>query len=460
MKQFTLQLYRLGVVCLIAWLIRDLAVRQRTHGDSPIVVDEVAGFFASAVRLRPDDSARDGLFIVDREGRELGYVVRTQPQCQDIIGYAGVTDALVVLDREWKIVGIKIHSSDDTKDYVDNVVLDRRFLKKWNGMTWDGAAALDLEAAGIEGVSGATMTSMAIARSVKARLQMSRDEIIARPALRWGWRDWGMVVVLGLAAVRQFRRMGDAEERARRTRDMEERETSKTSIPAFSGVSHVFRVFRVFPVFRILRWKCLYEITVIVYVGFIAGDLVAQKFFAGWARAGVPWTTAPGLVLLTVAALLVPWTTRRPFYCHQICPHGAAQELINRVRPARWRINLPASVARGLEFLPAGLLLLVLVVAMLALPLDLAGIEPFAAYVVRSAGWATLAIAVIGLAVSFFVPQAYCRFGCPTGALLNFVRARGATDTFSRRDALALVFVAVAVAINWNYLAVISWIKG
>ena len=91
---------------------------------------------------------------------------------------------------------------------------------------------------------------------------------------------------------------------------------------------------------------------------------------------------------------------------------------------------------------------------------DLAGLEPFAAYILRSAGLATLTVAAVGLVASFFVPQAYCRFGCPTGALLNFVRARGAADRFSRRDAVALFLVGLAALLNWKYLAVILWIKG
>ena len=419
MKPLALQLYRLAVVAIVIWFVRDLAVRQRTQGDSPIVVDEVKSFFSEAATLRPDSSARDGLFIVDRAGRELGYVVRTQPQCHDIIGYAGVTDALVLLDRDWKIVGLKIHASDDTADYVENIAIDRRFLKKWNGRTWDAAADLDLKQAGIEGVSGATMTSMAIARSVKARLALAKDELVARPALRLGWRDRGMAVVLATAALMAF---GRAEWRH--------------------------------------RWKRPYQVALIVYVGFVAGDLVALKLFAGWTRAGLPWTTAPGLVLLVAAALLVPWSTRQPFYCHHICPHGAAQELISHYRPARWLLTFPPGVMRGLEFLPTALLLLTLIVAALALPLDLAGLEPFAAYVVRSAGIATLAVAIIGLIASCFVPQAYCRFGCPTGALLNFVRAHGPTDRFTRRDAAALAFVALAAALNYFYLPVVLWIKG
>ncbi len=419
LRTFLLQLYRFALVAAIAWLVRDVAVKQRSHGDAPIVVDEVKSFFPTAARLRPDDSARDGLFVLDRESRELGYVVRTQPRCEDIIGYCGVTDTLVALDANWKILGLKVRRSDDTPDHVKDVVTHRRFLKSWNDLTWDAAADLDLKKAGIEGVSGATMTSMAIARSVKARLQMSRDELAARPPLRFGWRDYGMLGVLALAALMAF---GPA------------------------SLRH--------------RWNRPYQVFLVGYVGLVSGDLVAQGLLAGWARSGIPWTTAPGLVLLVAAALLVPWLSRKPFYCHHVCPHGAAQELLGALRPARWRINLRADVARALGRLPALLLLLVAITALLGLPFDLTGIEPFDAYLLRNAGLATLVVAGVGLVASFFVPQAYCRFGCPTGALLNFVRARGTTDRWTSRDAFALVLVAVAVVLNVAYVDAMIWMKG
>jgi NosR/NirI family nitrous oxide reductase transcriptional regulator len=414
-----LQLFRLGIVAAVAWLVRDVAVKQRSHGDAPVVVEEVRGFFPAAASLRPDDSERDGLFVLDREGRELGYVVRTQPRCQDIIGYCGVTDTLVALGPDWRILGLSVRSSDDTKDHVRDVVTDRRFLKKWNGLTWDQAADLDFRKAGVEGVSGATMTSMAIAHSVKARLKASRDEIAARPPFAPGWRDWGMLGTVALAAVMAF---GPAAWRQ--------------------------------------RWNLPYQIFLIGYVGIISGDLLAQSLIAGWTRSGVPWQTASGLVLLLAAALLVPWATRRPFYCHHLCPHGAAQELIGRFRPRRLAITLRPDVARALGLLPGALLLLTLVTAMLALPLDLAGIEAFDAYLFRTAGIATLAVAGVGLVAAAFVPQAYCRFGCPTGALLNFVRTRGSTDRFSTRDAAALGLMLFAAVLNWQYVPVLVWMKG
>ena len=121
---------------------------------------------------------------------------------------------------------------------------------------------------------------------------------------------------------------------------------------------------------------------------------------------------------------------------------------------------MPGALDRALRWLPGGLLLLVLFVVMLPLDFDLAGLEPFDAYLVRSAGAATIVVAVAGLIAAAAVPKAYCKYGCPTGALLNFVRSRGPTDRFSARDAAALGFVLAAAALNFGYVPVLVWMKG
>ena len=58
-------------------------------------------------------------------------------------------------------------------------------------------------------------------------------------------------------------------------------------------------------------------------------------------------------------------------------------------------------------------------------------------------GWATLAIAGIGIIASIFVPKAYCKFGCPTGAILEFVRTRKNEEGLTRRDLIAGILVAI-----------------
>ena len=54
-------------------------------------------------------------------------------------------------------------------------------------------------------------------------------------------------------------------------------------------------------------------------------------------------------------------------------------------------------------------------------------LEPFDAYVWEVAGAITIAIALISLFVSAFVPMAYCRYGCPTGAILKLLNLERVT---------------------------------
>ena len=68
---------------------------------------------------------------------------------------------------------------------------------------------------------------------------------------------------------------------------------------------------------------------------------------------------------------------------------------------------------------------------------SLVDVEPFDAWVFQVAGWATISIAVVGLVASLFIPMAYCRYGCPTGALLNFLRLNANSDRWTRGDWIA-----------------------
>ena len=90
---------------------------------------------------------------------------------------------------------------------------------------------------------------------------------------------------------------------------------------------------------------------------------------------------------------------------------------------------------------PGVLLGLALVSVLIGWPLNLAAIEPFDAWSWRAAGVASIVIALVGLAASLFVPQAYCHFGCPTGALLSFIRSAGSSDRWTARDGTALILL-------------------
>ena len=189
----------------------------------------------------------------------------------------------------------------------------------------------------------------------------------------------------------------------------------------------------------------LWQLVLLGYVGLTAGSLLSQAMLFGWAEHGIPTSTGFGFVFLVMAAFVLPVTTRRNVYCTHLCPHGAAQQLLkNRLT---YKVRLGRRLRALLRLLPALLLLWCLVVTMMGWGFSLVDIEPFDAWVFRVAGWATVVVAIVGLVASLFVPMAYCRFGCPTGALLEFLRFNGKADRWTVRDWIAVCYLVTAIAI-------------
>jgi len=141
-------------------------------------------------------------------------------------------------------------------------------------------------------------------------------------------------------------------------------------------------------------------------------------------------------------------------YCQNLCPHGTAQQLIMKLRwkgRNPWRIGVPRRLAKMLSCVPGILLLVVLLTAVLGKGLNLAALEPFDAYLFPAAGIATVVVFVLGLVASFFHPMAYCKFGCPTGELLESTRFHRSKEGWGRRELLAallLGFVLLSYLMN------------
>ena len=187
-------------------------------------------------------------------------------------------------------------------------------------------------------------------------------------------------------------------------------------------------------------------VVVLAYLGFGAGALVSQAQLWGWAESGVP-RGAVVLATLAAAALMLPATTRRNVYCSHLCAHGAAQQLLLHI--ARPRRSLPKWLRLLAVVLPWVLLAVAILATLLHWPLALVDLEPFDAYLPTIAGTAALVIFAVGLVASAFVPMAYCRHACPTGALLDHLRLTGRSDRFSWRDGVMLGCLAVAAVAHW-----------
>ncbi|MDF1859287.1 MAG: 4Fe-4S binding protein [Verrucomicrobiales bacterium] len=357
--------------------------------------------------MRVDSGPRGGLFVLDDQGGEIGYAVRTMPYSREVVGYSGPSDVLAVFDAEDKGVGIGIRHSYDTPSHVEDVKLDYLFMERWNGREWNAIAEItDFNEAELYSVSGATRTSEAVMESITHRLAIANGESGLERSLSFGLRDAALLLFLAGGCLFAFWKRKSVQ-----------------------------------------KWRWIYSVATIALLGFWLGDLIAQSLLVGWAESRVPWEATPGLVVFVVAAFLIPWFTKQPLYCQFICPHGNLQRWAMKVMPARWKRPLPDDGKWIGRLIPVMLLFVVLGVSFLQLDLDLAGIEPFDAYLLKAAGLATILVAIVGLLLSLFFPMAYCKFGCPTGWLLEFVRRRAGKDSFGERDWLGLALLGVAVAL-------------
>lgn len=382
--------------------------------DAVPTLADVQLVFADAGGIEPERGDEAVIRVRGADGTPIGWCLRTSPAADRVIGYQGPTDAIVGFDSENKVAGVAVLTSFDNEPYVGYVRDDEAFRGLWRGMTVEALAGMDPADHGVEGVSGATMTSQAIAAGIVRAAQERRERGVATDgflARASAWLrgiegpQWGAIAVI-LAGI------ATAFTRARGT------------------------------------WfgKIALPLAVLGYLGFGAGALLSLAQFAGWSQAGVP-AGAVVLTVLTAVAFVSPMTTKRNVYCSHLCGHGAAQQLLRRVAKPKGKI--PPRLRPWLTALPWALLALAILTAVVPLPIALVDLEPFDGYLPLVAGIPALLIFVVSLVASIRYPMAYCRYACPTGALLDHVRLHRASARFTWRDAVLLACLTTAVALSW-----------
>ena len=396
-----------------AIVFRLRGVRPSYRFPNNVSLTVVQSIFPAATEIKAEPQNRF-LMQVLAKGKEnsttkiVGYLARTSPHYDHKIGYQGPTDVLLFLDKNKNVITQKILASYDTQQYVEDIKIDWNFPKWFQEKTLRELAEIDFEQEEIDGVSGATQTSMIIAQTLKetANLILKEDANYRKkdsnPLFKMQLADWGTAIIVCIALLFAFTKL-----KGNRT------------------------------------LRILFQCALIGYLGFTNGHLISQGLLVGWAQNGIPWQLASGLAILVAVSFAVPLTSKTQIYCHHICPHGAIQELLrNRIG---YKIRLSKTMRQLLTRIPLCLLILVLFAAMLNWNFDLTTIEPFDAYLFQVAGWGTIVVAIIGLIASLFIPMAYCKFGCPTGALLAYLRFRRTSDRWSHSDTTATFLLLLAI---------------
>lgn len=358
--------------------------------------------------------------VLGQQGELVGRVIRSGPYSDDLIGYQGPTEVLLKVSTDGQVEAIRLRKSFDNEPYVDYVRTERGFWALFEGMTLTELAEFDPQQERVEGVSGATMTSVTVADTLVAAanqvVQQDAAANIPEPtwleslhleSIRWTRADIGTITVLLLAGL--FARFGWFQRRSMRR---------------------------------------VWLLAMILVIGLWSGNLISMALVAGWSAEGIAWQLAPGLTAITLVALLMPPLTKGNPYCNHLCPHGAVQQLVKPGSRSRRKLRLPPRAAAWLKRIP-GATLVIAYLALITVPsIDLSSWEPFHAYLFRIASWGSIGLALATVALAAVVPMGYCRLGCPTGRLIDYLRRSAASNRIQVADIVAAGLLVVALVVN------------
>lgn len=344
-----------------------------------------------------------------QSGTVIGRLFRTGPLTDSIAGYQGPSELLLFVDDSGLVKTVRLRKTFENEPYAGYLNEEGYFWRVFQDKKFADLRNLDLEAEQVEGVSGATMTSLAVADAIVAaaqeyhQRQKHETKEKNQQRIHWTHHDSGTAAIL-LGAV-------------------------------ILGTTRL----------RGIRWlQIVWLVLLIGYFGLVTGNLISIAVLSGWAAKGFAWKLAPGLAAVMLVSLLLPPTTKRNIYCTHICPHGAAQQLIRRIRFRPWRLT--KNSRDSLRWFPGILLVAASVLSLLGINAQLSAWEPFSAWIWYVAGPAAFALAGMSLLFSAVVPMGWCRYGCMTGRLLEYVRHSARADQVTVADMVLLLLTVCALS--------------
>ena len=321
------------------------------------------------------------------------FVVNTRVLAKDVQGYGGPVPLKIHI-KDGRVAAVEAEPNAESPDFFNRA---KTLLNHWQNKSVDEALAEEVDA-----VSGATFSSKAIIAN------MQRGLAYAKQHGQWG--EDGSVGALGTSASPivggEDGSVGALE----------------TSAPPIVALIVVL-LGAVVPLFYNNRRLHLVQLAVnVVVLGLWTGTFVSYTLFLRVFAGGVSLSTIGALaapLLMLIVALIYPLAGRSGHYCANICPFGSAQELAGKLSRRKLRITPRVlkllSVLRNLLW---GVLMALLLTGTCTAWIDY---ELFTAFLYSSASvWVTV-LAALFLVLSVWVPRPYCRFVCPTGALVKSV---------------------------------------
>ena len=317
-------------------------------------------------------------------------VVNTKPLAKDVQGYGGPVPLKIHI-KDGRVAAVEAEPNAESPDFFNRA---KELLNHWQNKSVDEALVEEVDA-----VSGATFSSRAIIANMQRGLAYAKQ--------RGQWGEDGSVGALGTSASPIDGGSAGALE---------------TSAPPIVALIVVL-LGAVVPLFYNNRRLHLVQLAVnVVVLGLWTGTFVSYTLFLRIFAGGVSLSAIGALaapLLMLIVALIYPLAGRSGHYCANICPFGSAQELAGKLSRRKLRITPRVlkllSVLRNLLW---GVLMALLLTGTCTAWIDY---ELFTAFLYSSASVWVIVLAALFLVLSVWVPRPYCRFVCPTGALVKSV---------------------------------------
>ena len=320
MKRIILIIITVIVIASLRIIYSPVETLQEPITAREVTLKEASVLFPDAHSVkRVDGSSRHE--VVNAGGETIGHLVHSSPERDHITGYAGPTPLIIAIDKEGKVSGIHLLRSEETPSFIETIK-DEGLLDEWKGLKWEKASYIKVDA-----VTGATLTSRSIIRTVKhTLLDLSKEEPLLAVKLTAG--DLAAVILALLAFIAC-----------------------------------------VFPVKHRNVIRTILLVVSFVYLGLWRGELLSMQLVSTWIKKGVVLTPSIVLLFIAVLTVIVSLFTGKALYCYYICPFGAVQEFIGKLSP--WRREISSPLSKVLGKVRVVLLIIIAILLLLRVPVNL-----------------------------------------------------------------------------------------
>jgi len=370
-------------------IVANLAVRNLHRGEGGRELEFLKAVFPQAERFLPQTEPLPHYQALARnwqtgDAQLVGYCFDTAEIVPQVRGYGGLIHILVGLDLSGHLVGVEIGEHAETPFFVEG------FQESWFTEQFVGKGVEDILVMGqdLDGLSGATISSRAVARGIREGLAIAMPALLRTTQAqregvsvvhRW-WLEGGALLAL-----------------------------MSLSLAAFWRRKRGLRVVSLILSLGIVGFYLNGSLSVVHLVNII--NLRFPPF-----PVHAPWYLL--LFFGVVTALMVG-----RIYCGWLCPFGALQEFLKKLVP--YRLRLSPALHRTASRLRTLLLWLVICLVILSGSQEVLRYEPFAmAFSLRGTHlmWASL---ILILAASVVIDRFWCRYFCVVGMALHLLGKLG-----------------------------------